>query len=88
VRVAGLEESRLMESLQKIANRVAAGIVTAALILASTQMMRIDTGAKLFGYPAIAMVLFLLGVALGLCIVASAVLFDRRAHAREERGRR
>jgi len=88
VRVAGLEESRLMESLQKIANRVAAGIVTAALILASTQMMRIDTGAKLFGYPAIAMVLFLLGVALGLGIVASAVLFDRRAHAREERGRR
>jgi predicted unusual protein kinase regulating ubiquinone biosynthesis (AarF/ABC1/UbiB family) len=87
-RVAGLEESRLMESLQKIANRVAAGIVTAALILASTQMMRIDTGAKLFGYPAIAMVLFLLGVALGLGIVASAVLFDRRAHAREERGRR
>jgi len=34
------------------------------------------------------MVLFLLGVALGLGIVASAVLFDRRAHAREERGRR
>ncbi|WP_295926273.1 AarF/UbiB family protein [uncultured Xanthomonas sp.] len=88
VRVAGLEESRLMESLQKIANRVAAGIVTAALILASTQMMRIDTGSKLFGYPAIAMVLFLLGVILGLGIVVSAVLFDRRIRAREERGRR
>lgn len=88
VRVAGLEESRLMESLQKIANRVAAGIVTAALILASSLMMRVDTGTRLLGYPAIAMVLFLLGVILGLGIIASALLFDRRSRAREERGHR
>ncbi|HEY0334216.1 MAG TPA: AarF/UbiB family protein [Stenotrophomonas sp.] len=88
MKVTGLEESRLMESLQKIANRVAAGIVTAALILASSQMMRIDTGLKLWGYPAIALVLFLLGVVLGLTIVISAMLFDRRARAREERGHR
>lgn len=88
VRVAGLEESHLMESLQKIANRVAAGIVTAALILASSQMMRIDTGFKIGGYPAIALLLFLLGVVLGLGIVLSALLFDRRARAREERGHR
>ncbi|MFP3649181.1 hypothetical protein, partial [Paraburkholderia sp. SIMBA_054] len=60
--VTGLEESHLMENLQKIANRVAAGIVTAALILASSQLMRIDTPFKLWGYPAIALVLFLLAV--------------------------
>ncbi len=88
MRVTGLEESHLMESLQKIANRVAAGIVTAALIMASAQMMRIETGLKLWGYPAIAMVLFLLGVVLGLGIVVSALLFDRRVRAREERGHR
>lgn len=88
MRVTGLEESHLMESLQKIANRVAAGIVTAALIMASSQMMRIETGLKLWGYPAIAMVLFLLGVFLGLGIVLSALVFDRRVRAREERGHR
>ena len=88
MRVTGLEESRLMENLQKIANRVAAGIVTAALILASTQMMHIDTGLRLWGYPALALVLFLLAVTLGLGIVVSALLFDRRARAREERGHR
>jgi predicted unusual protein kinase regulating ubiquinone biosynthesis (AarF/ABC1/UbiB family) len=88
VRVAGLEESRLMENLQKIANRVAAGIVTAALILGSTQMMRIETDLHLWGYPAFALILFVLAVALGLGIVLSALLFDRRARAREERGHR
>lgn len=88
MKVTGLEESRLMENLQKIANRVSAGIVTAALILASALMMKIDTGVHLFGYPVIAMLLMLIGVFLGLGIIASALLFDRRARAHEERGHR
>ena len=88
MKVTGLEESRLMENLQKIANRVSAGIVTAALILASALMMKVDNGVHLFGYPAIAMILMLIGVFLGLGIITSALLFDRRARAREERGHR
>nr|WP_157062451.1 AarF/UbiB family protein [Pseudoxanthomonas dokdonensis] len=85
VRLTGLEESRLMENLQKIANRIAAGIVTAALIMASSMMMRIPTSSTLWGYPTVALLLFLLGVGLGLSIVVSAMLFDHRAKRREER---
>ncbi|CRQ75789.1 AarF/UbiB family protein [Stenotrophomonas sp. BSUC-16] len=88
MKVTGLEESRLMENLQKIANRVAAGIISAALIMAAAMMMKIDTGWHLFGYPLIALILLLIGVVLGLGIVTSALLFDRRARAREERGHR
>ncbi len=88
MKVTGLEESRLMENLQKIANRVAAGIISAALIMAAALMMKIDTGWHLFGYPLIALVLLMIGVVLGLGIVTSALLFDRRARAREERGHR
>jgi len=88
MKVTGLEESRLMENLQKIANRVSAGIITAALILAAALMMKVETGWHLFGYPAIALLLMLVGVVLGLSIIASAMMFDRRARAREERGHR
>lgn len=88
MKVTGLEESRLMENLQKIANRVAAGIISAALIMASSLMMKLETGWHVFGYPAIALLLMLIGVVLGLGIVISALLFDRRARAREERGHR
>ena len=88
MKVTGLEESRLMENLQKIANRVAAGIISAALIMASSLMMKLETGWHVFGYPAIALLLMLIGVVLGLGIVTSALLFDRRARAREERGHR
>lgn len=78
LRVTGLEESHLMESLQKIANRIAAGVITASLILASSLMMRIPTQSTLWGYPTVALLLFLLGVGLGASIVVSALFGDRR----------
>jgi predicted unusual protein kinase regulating ubiquinone biosynthesis (AarF/ABC1/UbiB family) len=88
VRMTGLEESRLMESLQKIANRVSAGLVTAALIVASAMMMRVDTDTRLLGYPAIALLLFVVAAGLGVAIVLSALLRDRKARPHEERGPR
>ncbi|MEN5207077.1 AarF/UbiB family protein [Stenotrophomonas terrae] len=90
MKVTGLDESRLMENIQKVANRIAGGLITAALLLSSTLLMRVPTRLNLFGYPAFAMVLFLLGVFIGLGLIVSSLLFDRRtrARAREERGHR
>ena len=84
VRVAGLDE--LMEGLQKIANRVATGVITAALIIGAALMMRIDAGPHLVGYPAIALVLFLVAAGLGITIVVNALRSDRKARPKEERG--
>jgi len=88
MRVTGLEESRLMENLQKIANRISAGLVTAALIVASSLMMRVQTSSTLWGYPTVALLLFLVGAGLGVCIVVSALRGDRAARSREERAPR
>ncbi|HVK50426.1 MAG TPA: AarF/ABC1/UbiB kinase family protein, partial [Pseudoxanthomonas sp.] len=88
MRVTGLEESRLMENLQKIANRISAGLVTAALIVASSLMMRVETASTLWGYPTVALLLFLVGAGLGVCIVVSALRGDRAARSREERAPR
>ncbi|HZH43985.1 MAG TPA: AarF/UbiB family protein [Lysobacter sp.] len=84
VRVRGLEESRLIENLQKIANRISVGIITGSLILASALLMRVETDNRLFGYPAIAMVFFALASLLGFTVVISALLRDRRAPPRED----
>ena len=84
VQVVGLD--KLMESLQKIANRIAAGVITASLIIGAALMMRIDTGPHLFGYPAIALVLFLIGAGLGITIVVNSLRSDRKAKPKEERG--
>jgi predicted unusual protein kinase regulating ubiquinone biosynthesis (AarF/ABC1/UbiB family) len=90
MKVTGLEESRLMENIQKVANRIAAALITASLLLSSVMLMRVPTRLMLFGYPAFAILLFVLAVAIGLGLILSALLFDRRTRARahEERGHR
>ena len=86
VRLSGLDESYLIENLQKIANRISTGIIVAALILASAMLMRYEGGPRLFGYPALAFVLFAVAAVLGLGIVISALLRDRKAKPTETRG--
>ncbi|UXI66488.1 ABC1 kinase family protein [Tahibacter amnicola] len=77
VRLAGLEESRLLENLQKIANRISAGIITAGLIIGAALALRVDAGTRLWGYPALALVMFVGAFCLGAVLVVSAMLTDR-----------
>nr|WP_246122973.1 AarF/UbiB family protein [Luteimonas wenzhouensis] len=86
VRLAGLDDSRLMENLQKIANRIASAVVIAALLLSSTQLMRMEAGPTLLGYPALAVVMFLVAAVLGLMLVVSAMRHDRLARPVERTG--
>jgi ubiquinone biosynthesis protein len=86
VRVSGLEESRLLENLQKIANRITAGLVTAALIIGAALVLRIDAGPTLWGYPALALLMFLSASILGAALVINSLRSDR--HESRYRGRR
>lgn len=88
VRITGWQDSALMENLQKIANRIAAGIIVAALLISSTMLLRSGIGPLLFGYPAFALALFLVASGLGLTIVISALRNDKKPGPREERGTR
>jgi ubiquinone biosynthesis protein len=85
VRITGLEEARLIESMQKIANRISVGVITAGLVMGAALMMRIPAQHLLFGYPALALVLFLVAFALGASLVVSSLLNDRRTKPKEER---
>lgn len=76
LKLTGLEESRLLENLQKIANRITAGLVTAALIVASAMLADSDR-PRLFGM-ALAEVLFVVAAGLGIVLVLGALWSDRR----------
>ena len=88
VNIGGLEESHLMEALQHIANRIAAGAVIAALILGAALMMGVETDATLFGYPAVAMVMFLIAAFFGVVLLVTTLITDRKAKPKEEHGPR
>jgi predicted unusual protein kinase regulating ubiquinone biosynthesis (AarF/ABC1/UbiB family) len=79
VQISGLEEARVIESMQKIANRISAALITAALIVGAALMMRVETRIHLFGYPALAMLMFLLGAGIGIAIIVSTWMSDRPA---------
>jgi predicted unusual protein kinase regulating ubiquinone biosynthesis (AarF/ABC1/UbiB family) len=82
LRVRAFDEARLMEGLQKIANRIAMGLVLAALIVGAAMLMSVDTDFTLFGYPGLAMVLFLAAVAGGVAMVVNILRHDETAETR------
>ena len=85
IHIAGLEEARLIEGIQKIANRITAGVIAAAMIVGAALIMDIPTSRQLLGYPAVAFVMFLIAAALGAGVVLSALIGDRRARPRADR---
>jgi ubiquinone biosynthesis protein len=85
--VQGIDEQDVMRGVQKLANRVTAGIVVAALVIGAALIMRIDTSARLFGYPALAIVLFLIATAAATWLLVSIQLSDLPQRRRRGRGR-
>ncbi len=80
IRVDAFDETCLMRGFQKIANRVALGVVLAATIIGAAIMMSVQTpGFTLFGYPGPAIILFLVAAAGGFLLVIVMLLNDERA---------
>lgn len=75
-KINAFDESRLMDNLQKIANRIASGLVLAALIVGAALLMQVRTEFTLFGYPGLAMILFLMAAFCGFALVLSILLND------------
>ena len=69
VRVDAVDEVALTGSLRSIANRITLGLVLASLIVGAALLMRIETQFTLFGYPGLAILVFLLAAGLGLGLV-------------------
>lgn len=74
IKVDAVDDVRLMEGMQKIANRITLGVVLAALIIGAAMLMRVETTFTILGYPALAM-LFFLAAAAGGMVLAFNILF-------------
>lgn len=77
ITVDTIDEKQLMEGFQKVANRIALGLVLAAMIVAGALLMRVETEFKIYGYPGFAIILFLLATAGGGALILNIVLSDR-----------
>jgi len=53
------------------------------LIVGAAMLMRVETSFRIFGYPGLAMIFFLMAAAAGLGLIFSSVFYDekrRRKH--------
>ena len=71
MKVDAIDETALIAGLQKIANRIAMGVVLAALIVGAAIVMQIPTRIRILGYPALAMVLFGAAAIGGIALIGS-----------------
>ncbi len=76
IRVDSIDEARLLEGLQKVANRITLGLVLAALIVGAALLMPVETDFRLFGYPGLAILLFLFAAAGGVGLVVTILASD------------
>jgi len=75
--INSVNANALMESLEKIANRISAGLVLAALIIGAALLMSIKTSWTIFDYPALAIILFVIAAIGGFLLVIDALIINR-----------
>jgi ubiquinone biosynthesis protein len=78
VKVDAIDETVLMVGVQKVANRITMGLLLAALIIGAAMLMQVETTFRLFGYPGLAMIFFLLAGAGGVALMATILFRDRK----------
>jgi ubiquinone biosynthesis protein len=76
--IKGIDEREILRSLHRMANRVVMGLLLASLIVGAALLMRVDTHWKLLGYPALAIICFLLAAGIAFGLLVTIVFGDRR----------
>jgi predicted unusual protein kinase regulating ubiquinone biosynthesis (AarF/ABC1/UbiB family) len=81
VKVESIDEKELLKGLHHMANRITTGLLLAALIVGAAMLTRVQTATTLFGYPALAIVCFLVAAA-GAIVLFAAIAIDGRRRER------
>jgi predicted unusual protein kinase regulating ubiquinone biosynthesis (AarF/ABC1/UbiB family) len=82
LKVDMIDDGAVIDGLQKVANRIALGLVLAALIVAAALIMQVPTTFRLLGYPGLAMILFVLAAGGGAMLAGQIVAHDRARRVR------
>jgi ubiquinone biosynthesis protein len=76
VRVDAVDAERLIAAIQRLANRLVAGLVLAALIVGAAMLSGVETDTTILGYPALAFVFFVVAGLMGFWLVVTILRND------------
>ena len=72
------DEKVVLDGLQKVANRITLGLILASLIIGAALMMRVETSFKIWGYPGLPAIFFVLAALAGLILAISIAFTDEK----------
>ena len=78
LKVEVIDHGSIIEGLQKVANRIAVGLILAALIVGAAMLMRVQTEFTILGYPGLAMLLFMAAAGGGFWMAWNVLVGDVR----------
>ena len=82
LKVNAFDETAFLRGLHRVANRIATGLVLAAIVVGAAILANVKTSARIGGYPAVAFILFMIAALGGLHLVLTIVLSDRKINRR------
>ncbi len=82
LKIEVIDHGSIIDGFQKVANRIALGLVLAALIVGAAMLMQVQTRFTILGYPGLAIILFLAAAGGGLWLAWTILAGDVRARAR------
>lgn len=76
IKVNAIDQSRFTDAFQKVANRITAGIIIAAMIIGAALLIQIPTSWTIFGYPGLAIILFTIAAMMGFYLLFTIIVND------------
>ncbi len=74
IKIDAIDEKRVTDGFQKVANRITLGLIIAAMIIGASMLMQVPSDFTIFGYPGLAMLFFLLA-AVGAIVLSYVIIF-------------
>ncbi|MGZ4628284.1 ABC1 kinase family protein [Oryzihumus sp.] len=87
VKVEAIDEVQFLHVMQRLANRVTAGVIVAAMVVGAALMMLVPTRSRILGYPSIAMICFSLAAIAAAVLLTLILVTDRRIARRSKADR-
>ena len=76
IKINALNEERLTDGFQKVANRITSGLIIASMIIGAALLMRIPSSYSIMGYGILPFMFFMIAIGLGLYLVYSIMFKD------------
>ncbi len=84
LKIQALDEDRLTDGFQKVANRITSGLIIAAMIIGAALLMRIPSSYSILGYGILPFIFFIIAISLGLYLVYNIMFRDEHYRKRKE----